>query len=455
MFPQVLGISIHLWLRMRSRSITAARFSLGLCQLFDGERGSYHKMSTGDRVAKLFDMLQAGAINADEYAALKKEAFLEPRSEAPVTPQVGDVASLAQMQKQMAQIANAVQDLASGLKRPASTPGPADVIEVQPALTEIVPSKKIKLCEEPVRGQKSLFQVGCNSTIERGGRKFTLKETQVPARFIKKAKRIQCRWCDRQFTHGPARAIHEKTHKGPMRGQRALIDTKRVREALSDAAAAAEIEKHVTWCLNDLIKEMIRIGEEKGDPAFTKFQGKGKDDRGNNKGSSIRQGRAPYFKLRVINEYDRLLNQYPEFSADSAVMVADSFNVSSNQVQTWHRARASIRASAKSQKSKHKMKERKARGKFAEAEKNLYEEFATMRKQGKRVGPHWLKRCMQRHVKLLYVGTDLAEAAKRFKAGRGWLSRFTSRFKLSLRCKINVKRVPIEQRAGKLKRYFA
>ena len=138
-------------------------------------------MSTGDRVAKLFDMLQVGAINADEYAALKKEAFLEPRSEAPVTPQVGDVASLAQMQKQMAQIANAVQDLASGLKRPASTPGPADVIEVQPALTEIVPSKKIKLCEEPVRGQKSLFQVGCNSTIERGGRKFTLKETQVPA----------------------------------------------------------------------------------------------------------------------------------------------------------------------------------------------------------------------------------------------------------------------------------
>ena len=69
-------------------------------------------MSTSDRVAKMSDMLQAGAINMDGYATLKKEAFLEPRSRDPIIPQVGDVASLAQMQKQMAQIASAMQDLA-------------------------------------------------------------------------------------------------------------------------------------------------------------------------------------------------------------------------------------------------------------------------------------------------------------------------------------------------------
>ena len=92
----------------------------------------------------------------------------------------------------------------------------------------------------------SLFDVGCDSTIVRpGGRKFTVNDTQIKAKDIVRAKVLQCRWCDSRFAHGHARVSHERTHSGPMRGQRALIDTKSVRETLSKAAADAEIEKVV------------------------------------------------------------------------------------------------------------------------------------------------------------------------------------------------------------------
>ena len=85
-----------------------------------------------------------------------------------------------------------------------------------------------------------------------------MNESQVTAKQIIKAKRLQCRWCDRQFSHGPARASHEKTHKGPARGQYALFDTKKTRDALIEAAA--EAERLVQVQSHALFKKMSPFG---------------------------------------------------------------------------------------------------------------------------------------------------------------------------------------------------
>ena len=58
-------------------------------------------------------------------------------------------------------------------------------------------------------------------------------------------------------------------------------------------------------------------------------------------------------------------------------------------------------------------------------------------------------------MKKLYIGKALESLARRFTASQGWLFRFTKRWRISYKCKTNVKRVPIELRLGKIKRYFA
>ena len=182
------------------------------------------RMSTCDRISKLYDMLQAGAINADEYAALKKEAFL-PRFEVLTTPQVGNATEFAKMQEQMANVQASVRSIANSLKRTQRFRlTPSTCMRSLPC--RHLPKRREKAKGEPtvVRGQMSLFDVGCDSaTVRPGGRKFTVNETQIKATEIVRAKVVQCRWCDSCSTHGPARASHEKTQSGPMRGQRALI----------------------------------------------------------------------------------------------------------------------------------------------------------------------------------------------------------------------------------------
>ena len=137
-----------------------------------------------------------------------------------------------------------------------------------------------------------------------------------------------------------------------------MIDTESVQEALSKVVADAEVEKVVKWCLDD--KEMIEIGKGK-----FKLQEKCKDGRANNNGSLIGQGRSAHFKMRCVNEHERLMIQYPQFRSDAAEMVADSFHVKSNQVQTWYREQDRIKKKPKSRKNKHQQRERRSKGKFS------------------------------------------------------------------------------------------
>jgi type IV secretory pathway TrbL component len=77
-------------------------------------------MSTCDRVTKLYDMLQAGAISAQEYTALKQEAFAHAAAST-TAPQVGNASDFAKIQEQMDDVQQAVRAIASGLKRSSET----------------------------------------------------------------------------------------------------------------------------------------------------------------------------------------------------------------------------------------------------------------------------------------------------------------------------------------------
>ena len=151
----------------------------------------------------------------------------------------------------------------------------------------------------------------------------------------------------------------------------------------------------------------------------------------------------------------RLREQYKGFDTEAAELVADSHNVSRGQVTAWVKKKDEIFKAAKRGKDKKQMRARKSRGKFQEAEEAIYQEFTASRKVGKRVGPRWLKQCATRHVRKVYVGTDLEGPAKSFSAQRGWFRRFCKRWNIVLRRKTNVKQKPISERLPKIARYFA
>ena len=60
---------------------------------------------------------------------------------------------------------------------------------------------------------------------------------------------------------------------------------------------------------------------------------------------------------------------------------------------------------------------RRKKGRFAEAEEEVYRLFTAARQKGKRVGPRWLCQCARREVRRKYQGTPLEEAGNKFDAG--------------------------------------
>ena len=248
--------------------------------------------------------------------------------------------------------------------------------------------------------------------------------------------------CDAEFTHAPARAAHEKTH--PPSTRRFTFDNAEMQRQLAAAAQDTLICR-----MRAAIKKNVatRTGE-------ATVVGK-KDGRVANSGASVRTARPPAFKMRVIVEYERISKQYPDFKAEAAALTAESFNINQCQLSKWLRQKAKLQKEASRKNKKNDLRSRKQRGKFAAAEQAVYDQFLAARKEGKRVGPRWLKQCARREVARMYLGTPLEVEAKKFGAKRGWLSRFCSRWSLSLRRKTNVKNKSIEERLPKIKRYFA
>jgi hypothetical protein len=179
-----------------------------------------------------------------------------------------------------------------------------------------------------------------------------------------------------------------------------------------------------------------------------------------NKGAQKRAARSLKFKQSCILDYDELKNMWP--SENVSVLVASCHGINKNLLNTWLRKRkeifeATALTAKRTQKGfqPHAQKIRRQKGRFAEAEAEVYRLFTVERQKGKRMGPRWLCQCARREVRTNYHGTPLEEAASKFDAKNGWLRRFCSRFRISLRRKTNCKKVPVLLRLGKLKRYFA
>jgi len=314
--------------------------------------------------------------------------------------------------------------------------------------------------------QPDLYAAGVQSVIQVGGKKIRLGAALTDAKPLPTSLKIkqrstvlQCRWCDEKFNHAPARTIHEKTHTGPQRGQSSLFDLKKIREQASQGQKQREIDVQLRFLMNDLISEVEKIHGptpiigKRGKPLKIRKDGR-VDGRCNNSGATVRQGRSYAFRWRVIQRINRLKEEYPDFETECAEIVADEYNCTRDQVRKWQKKSKFYEAKAKS-KDKKNQRDRKCKGKFAEAEAEVFKQFKEARKQGKRVGPRWLTQCARREVRKRYIGTGFEETAKSFGAKRGWLSRFCRRWKISLRRKTNVKRTPIEERLGKIKRFFA
>ena len=188
------------------------------------------------------------------------------------------------------------------------------------------------------------------------------------------------------------------------------------------------------------------------------------DRRGSNRGCSKRRPRSYALKLKVINEHEKYTKLMPDMGSVASI-VADVFDVDKSQVNCWLRNKAmilqTIKTSGKRMNS-HGLCSRsrkQAKGMFAIQEQVVYDQFCKLRKVGRQIGPRFLRQVMQREVRK--VANDPAcppskqQAAKAFMGGSRWLFRFAKRWAITLRRKTNVKKVPIEERAKKIKRWMA
>ena len=149
-----------------------------------------------------------------------------------------------------------------------------------------------------------------------------------------------------------------------------------------------------------------------------------------------------------------------EFRGEMAFIVSDIYDVTADQVRRWVRQRLEILEKFHCIKMRGKSRIRKKQlGRFARAEEIVHEQFVHHRKQGRPIGPKFLRQAMRREVQKIAADDQcdmkVRIAARAFRGGSTWLQRFCRRWGMCLRRKTNVKKIPIEERAKKIKRWMA
>ena len=78
--------------------------------------------------------------------------------------------------------------------------------------------------------------------------------------------------------------------------------------------------------------------------------------------------------------------------------------------------------------------------------KAVYDQFVLHRKQGRQIGPCYMRQAIRREVNKVALdeSCELKQriAARAFRGGSRWLQRFCKRWNIVLRRKTNVKKVP-------------
>ena len=203
------------------------------------------------------------------------------------------------------------------------------------------------------------------------------------------------------------------------------------------------------------------------------------DGRIYNRGAQRRKLRSIAFKSKVIQDYEMYMKQLgDDVKGQVASIVADIWDLNKHQVNDFVRNKEHILAQSRwltphpaidcvcdsacvcrNRKLRGQCRERRRMGMFPRAEKVVYDMFASHRKQGRPVGPKFLRQAMRREVAKIASNPANSlkqrHAARAFRGGAQWLSRFAKRWGLCLRRKTNVKKIPIQERAKKIKRWMA
>ena len=186
------------------------------------------------------------------------------------------------------------------------------------------------------------------------------------------------------------------------------------------------------------------------------------DGRKCNQGVANRRCRSYAFKIKVIEDYERYNKQLPDYRHHVASVVADLHDITKDQVNVWVKRKASIYehgGTDRRDKRRHLTRMRHKKGMFAVEEEIVFNKFQELRKQGRQIGPKYLRSLMRREVNKIAQDDSLPYQrrmmAKTFRGGTSWLFRFAKRWKVTLRRKTNVKKVPIQERAKKIKRWMA
>lgn len=208
--------------------------------------------------------------------------------------------------------------------------------------------------------------------------------------------------------------------------------------ALVQAVASAFVQQ--------MFEKSLPVGDNRS-RGRVRVCGTALDGRKRNRGAAQRTHRSFWFKSRVIQEYDRLKETFPD---DTAFTVAEIYGVSTQQVNSWLRDRVKImeRSRNKTHRNRNMARKLGRHGRFHECEAAIMKLFKARRDKGMRCGPRWLRSAMRAEVKRQFPSIH-------FMASGGFLNRFAYRWGISLRRRTNTKREPIEKRIPKIQRYMA
>ena len=290
--------------------------------------------------------------------------------------------------------------------------------------------------------QPSIFSVGvtCSQTKQDGRRYWYQEARSAPQALL---CRCPVQGCGRAFKRPCDLAKHSKTHS---RGSicKPITSMISMQNEMSEAQRRAARDVEISFIISGILGSVVAQARAIGG-------WKPKDGRCGNHGTyGPRRPRSPAYKAKVIKTYERYCEQYPERKDQMAYLVGLQLGCNDEQVRKWYRGRGEILEAARGKQKNCRYLASRKRGRFHRQEQAVYNLFVKERAESRRVGPRWLKSVMKIEVAKL----DSPEA-RLFTASQGWLWRFTRRWKIALRRKSNVKKVPISEREPLLQRYFA
>ena len=349
-------------------------------------------------------LLDGGCITPDEFAAEKAKLFAFVQT--PETPTPALESMFRDLLQSNRELVDVMGGIANGLSQQATVQATA------PDSPPLAAKSRKRSASSTVShvwreaNQPSLFDCGVKAMIPEAAtkrRRYVLAGTGMH----------KCPHCNFQCKTVGALAMHAK-HKHPTlsRGNQS-VGSMFLNLLGPEAQAKASVRMRERECDVDIVfivKDIVQGACEGIKTLKTpEWLPKCVDGRQHNKGATIRKARSFAFKAKVIMEYERYLKQVgTENKPILASIVADIFDVSKHQVNYYLKNKAAILLNHHCRKMKSRSRaKRQQSGRFATAEQAVYDQFVRHRKEGRQVGPKYLRQAMRREVKKIIDDTGI------------------------------------------------